>query len=123
MKSNNGAMRKSKIVAEINYDEEVENYTILNDSDKDLNLIYNGHSSQKITEKKFKFNIDLHYDWNYRVKWYIYKNGGYYDNFTNNSKSSMEYTFDEPGVYTVMYYLTTSNGDNEYWSFEEFEVY
>ena len=34
----------------------------------------------------------------------------------------MEYEFTEPGKYTVMYYLKTPNGDNEFWNFEEIEV-
>ena len=56
------------------------------------------------------------------IKWYIYRNGGYYDNLSITDKKELTYTFDKPGKYTVMYYLTTLNGDNEFWNFEQIEV-
>lgn len=112
--------RKSKIVADIafvngKFEDVSEQYPY-------LNLEYTGHTYSKLNNNTYKFTINYNYSWNSAIKWYIYKNGGYYTSFTNKNKADMEFTFDEPGNYTVIYYLTTTNGDKEYWNFEQIEI-
>ncbi len=113
MKAANG-QRKSEIVAHILC--ENGELSIINTSSEHWNLKYYNNSVEQISDSTYQFNINFDYSWNYTVRWYIYRNGGYYTNFTTNEKH-IEYTFDEPGNYTVMYYLTTPNGDNLFWNY------
>lgn len=121
-KSENGRYRCSSIVAVIMYDETTNQYTDVTAEYPYLNLQYNGHKITQIDNYTYNFELDYNYSWNSNVRWYIYKNGGYYANFTTLNKKNMEYTFTEPGSYTVIYYLSTPNGDNEYWNFSALNI-
>lgn len=113
VKSKNG-QRKSAIIAEI-ANVSGDEATVVNDGSV-YNLNYKGQTLEQIDESTYKFSVDFDYSWNFNIKWYIYKNGGYYTTM-NSSGRDLTYSFDEPGNYTVMYYLTTPNGDNEFWNF------
>ena len=119
-KSKNGRYRCSSIIAEIQYDKEEGECEVKDSSG--LNLIYLGHEYNKINENLFKFKVNFEFGWNYKILWYIYKDGGYYDNLQTENQADIEYQFVEPGTYTVMYYLRTVNGDNEFWNFEGIEI-
>ena len=114
--------RKQEVICSITYDSK-SNQWVNNTKDYPyLNLEYNGQSYEQISDNKYRFTVDYDYSWNSQILWYIYKNGAGFDSFTTQNENSMEYEFIEPGKYTVMYYLKTPNGDNEFWNFEEIEV-
>lgn len=114
--------RKQKVICSITYDSQ-NNQWVNNTVDYPyLNLKYNGQSYEHISDNKYRFTVDYDYSWNSQILWYIYKNGAGFDSFTTQNEKSMEYEFVEPGKYTVMYYLKTPNGNNEFWNFEEIEV-
>ena len=121
VKSKSG-QRKSAIVAALRYNPLSHTYQNVTDQYPYLGLVYNGQEFEKIDKRNYIFKINFDYSWNYMIKWYIYRNGGYYDNLSITDKKELTYTFDKPGKYTVMYYLTTLNGDNEFWNFEQIEV-
>lgn len=113
VKSQNG-QRKSEFVAEVK-NVSGEEAIIVSDG-AGYNLNYKGQQIERIDNATYKFYVDFDYLWNFSIKWYIYKDGGYYTS-ANSSEKDLTYTFTEPGNYTVMYYLTTPNGDNEFWNF------
>ena len=120
IKTPNGRQRESKILGAYQYKDGVfkdvsQNYPY-------LNLEYLGHHMEQISEKTFRFYVDYNYSWNSTIAFYIYKDGGGYDYSMEKDKKYLEYTFKEPGAYTIMYYLKTTNGDNEFWNFEQVEV-
>ena len=113
VKAKNG-QRKSAMIAEIANIAGDEAVLV---SDGSLyNLDYKGQTMEQIDESIYRFAVDFDYSWNFNIKWYIYRNGGYYTSL-NSSEKDLIYSFEEPGSYTVMYYLTTPNGDNEFWNF------
>ena len=83
---------------------------------------YRGQKAGQLDEDTFLFTVDYGYSLNSKIKWYVYRNGGYYTSLTKVNDPQLEYTFPEPGFYTVMYYLTTANGDNEFWNFEGINI-
>lgn len=119
-RSNNGRYRCSRLVAEVIYDEEKEEYHCT-DADG-FNLVYLGHESKKKGDRCYEFIVDFEYEWSYNISWYVYRNGKYYDSFAVQDESDIQYTFTEPGNYIVEYYLRTQNGDNEVWNFEEINI-
>lgn len=119
-KSKNGRYRCSNIVAEILYDEKAKTYELKDAAG--FNLVYLGHEYDKMNDNIFRFKVNFEYAWKYRVRWYIYRNGAYYESLQTENEAEIEYEFIEPGTYTVMYYLKTTNGNNEFWNFEEIEI-
>jgi hypothetical protein len=96
--------------------------TAINNSEnlKDGRLILKEHYYEKLGDNKYKFVIPYEYFWDISVKWYIYRNGGYYT--VINGQNILEYQFTEPGSYTVMYYFKTLNGDMEFWNFKAINI-
>lgn len=115
--SANGKERTSKIVTAVQKDRDV----LSNVTDKFpyLNLEYIGHESEQISDDTWRFTVNYNYSWNTSISWYIYKDGGSYFSERTGDTNFREYQFTEPGSYTVMYYLRTSNGDNEFWNFSQ----
>jgi hypothetical protein len=120
VKASNG-QRKSAIVSALTYNgnlgcyEKTEKYPY-------MNLAYRGHSYEEINNNTFVFRIDMDYSLPYSVKWYIYKNGGiYYVNTTANI-DEFKFSFDQPGNYTVMYYITTPNGENLFYNYDQIAI-
>lgn len=118
--SSNGKERMSKIVAAVQKDHN----TILDATGNFpyLNLEYIGHTTEQLSNDTWRFTVNYNYSWNTSISWYVYKDGGYYFNEKTNNTNFKEYQFTEPGSYTVMYYLRTSNGDNEFWNFSQIIV-
>lgn len=112
-----GNQRASKMIAAV----QKKGYRIENVTDQYpyLNLNYLGHSIEKTGKNKWKFTIHYNYSWNTSIAWYVYKDGGIFSSESIKDSNFVEYQFDEPGKYTVMYYLRTSNGDNEFWNFQQ----
>ena len=111
--------RKSAMVAALVYDEATGTYRV-DDATKYefLNLEYHGQRCEKTGENTYRFEIDYDYSWNSSQRWYVYRNGTYYTVVATKNEHTLEYTFTEPGSYTVSYYLRTSNGDCEFWDFD-----
>ena len=83
------------------------------------------HSSDSITplgENTYQFTAGLDYSLNYSLRWYIYRNGSYYTVQTIHDSNTFEYTFEEPGTYTISYYIRTQVGDYEYWTLPSFAI-
>ncbi|MCI8341783.1 MAG: hypothetical protein HFE62_01000 [Firmicutes bacterium] len=88
-----------------------------------INLLHNGHIYDKIGKNRYRFIIDCKYSLDMSVKWYVYRNGVYFDSFLSKNDNNMEYEFNLPGKYSVAYYLRTREKDNEYWNFPAIEIY
>ncbi len=112
----------SAIIARITYDQDSGKYGVVTEQEEALNLVYNGQSLENLGDNTYRFTVDYDYAWNSEIKWYIYKNGGYYTVQRSENEKTLTYQFTEPGDYTVMYYLTTPNGDNEFWNFERITI-
>lgn len=113
--------RKSAIVAVLRYDPQTMTYKNVTGEYPYLNVIYYGHEYAKTADKTYRFKVNFDYSWDYSIKWYVYRDGGYYYSTTTDQKE-FTYAFDEPGKYTVMYYLNTINGDKEFWNFEQIDI-
>lgn len=121
-RSENGRYRCSNIIADIRYDEKNNLWEDVTEEYPNLNLTYRGQEHEECGNNAYRFKVNIDYSWNYKILWYIYKGGGYFTSFVTENQDVMEYEFTEPGQYTVMYYLTTSNGDNEFWNFNEIKI-
>lgn len=118
-KSENGRQKKSSVVAYIECRQgKAQDCT---DKMKNLNLKYRGHHVEKESNNHYIFYVDYDYSWRSTISWYIYRNGGSYS-YEQTQENSLDVQFDEPGTYTVLYYLKTLNGDNEFWNFDEIIV-
>lgn len=115
MSSKNGTQRSNSIVSAL--EKNGNSVTEVTDSYPYLNLEYNGHNIAQLDQNTYRFTVDFNYSWNFSIAWYIYKDGGIYFSENTSNTNQREYTFTEPGSYTVMYYLKTPNGDNEFWNF------
>lgn len=114
--SEDNQVKKQNIVAKIDFtkngfEDVTENYN--------LNF---GIDSLDFTNKgnDYTFTVNTNYFWNMKYKWYIYRNGAFYDNESDDEV--LDYTFSEPGEYTVSFYVTTPNGDREYWNYPIIEI-
>ena len=87
-----------------------------------LNLEYLGQHVEKHDKLNYSFTIDYRYSLPVTQNWYIYRNGGYYSSCKTNNEKTLNYTFKEPGDYTVMYYLKTKLGNNEFWNFDQIHI-
>ncbi len=110
-----GTQRKSSIIA--SYKKDNNTYINITDEYSSLNLIYNGHSFSNIGDT-YTFSVDYTFDLNSKIRWYVYKNGGYYTNITTVNHENLEIELKESGSYTIMYYLETINGDNLFYNYE-----
>lgn len=117
MRSANGKERASEIIYALKY----ENNELIDITYEFpfLNLEYMGNKIDKIDDNTWRFTVNYNYSWDTSISWYIYKDGGFYSSERTENINYREYQFTEPGSYTVMYYLRTSNGDNEFWNFEQ----
>ena len=113
--------RKSSVAAALRYDTVSGSYEDVTAASPYLDLHYQGHSMAHQGGNRYVFKVNYDYSWNAVLRWYVYRNGGYYTTFSTTDPE-MEFTFSEPGGYTVMYYLTTANGDNEFWNFPQVEI-
>lgn len=120
VRSLNGRERMSRIVAAIQKEGDV--VSDVTDKFPYLNLDYVGHDVEQISDDTWRFTVNYNYSWNSSISWYIYKNGGIYFSERTSDTNFRDYQFNEPGSYTVMYYLRTSNGDNEFWNFSQIVV-
>lgn len=118
VKSSEG-IRKSAIVAHFTNE---NGLVMIDNANPDLwNLNRQGQDVTDIGNNNYRFDVHFDYLWSYRIKWYIYKNGGYYD-LVSTTEPYLNYTFNESGNFTVMYYLSTANGDNEFWNFSQIVI-
>lgn len=120
MRAKEGNERTSKVVAAIQKKDDI--IVDITEEVPYLNLEYSGHDIEKVKEDTYKFSVHYNYFGNTSIAWYIYKDGGSYAFEKTNNVNFIEYHFTEPGSYTVMYYLRTPNGDNEFWNFGEIVI-
>lgn len=113
--------RKSAMIAAIKRDSPLSSYRDATSEYEYLNLLYKGHSYRPIDKNKYRFTVDYDYSLNSRIRWYVYRNGGGFD-YKQTTGKELDYLFHLPGKYTVMYYLETSNGEQEFWNFPELEI-
>lgn len=120
MRSANGRERASEIIYALKY----ENDELIDITDEFpyLNLQYLGNEIERLNNDTWKFTVNYNYSWSTSIAWYVYKDGGIYLSERTQDTNYREYQFTEPGSYTVMYYLQTSNGNNEFWNFEQVVV-
>lgn len=119
---NKSGQRKQAIIADIAYNSENKEWTDDTKKYPYLNLEYNGQSYKKISDNSYEFTVDYNYSLNSSISWYVYYNGSYLSSSSTYNEKTIQFDFNQPGKYTVIYYLRTSNGDNEFWNFEEIEV-
>ena len=87
-----------------------------------LNYHHLPDTIQKIENHTYRFTAGLEYSLSYTLRWYIYRNGSYHSVRTIENTNTFEHTFDEPGSYTVSYYVRTLAGDYEYWVLPAFTI-
>ena len=115
--------RKSAIAAALIWDEASQSFRTDDGSRYPyLNLRYLGQHSDQTGENSYSFTIDYQYSLTVSQKWYIYKNGGYYAMKTTKDSDTLDYTFTEPGDYTIIYYLHTLTGDTEFRNFAQIHI-
>jgi hypothetical protein len=105
------------IVAVIGYNDKTHQFENISKYYPYMNLVYKGQSYKNISGNKYQFNVDYDYSMDSSIKWYIYRNGSYFETIKSDNNSTLNYEFTLPGEYTVMYYLTTNQGNNEFWNF------
>jgi|GEM_PF-1967656 Heparinase II/III-like protein. len=114
---NSAGQKKYKIIGEIAYDEKAQKFVNISKDYPYMNLVYNGQAYKNIGGNKYLFNVEYDYSLDSSITWYIYRDGSYVDTIKTDNTDKLEYEFTLPGDYTIMYYLTTKQGDNEFWNF------
>lgn len=114
---NEKGQKKWDIIAKISYDDEKGEWKNVSHDYPYLSLHYKGHNYEQLTRNQYKFKVDYDYSLNSSIRWYIYRNGIYYDVVELKNNNELEYTFNEPGTYTILYYLKTQEKNNEFWNF------
>ncbi len=104
-------VRKQKMIAKFDY---INGQFFDVSKNYELNFYINKLKYSNIGNK-YTFTVDTNYFWDTSYKWYIYKDGVYYT--TLQSNNILEYEFEEPGNYTVSFYVKTKNGDREFWNY------
>jgi len=112
--------RKQQIVASIKPDEYTNEFSV--EIPRKYELVIREKLCEKIGELFYRFTVKYDYFGDVRIQWLIYKDGGAKESFYINNSESMEYQFEESGNYTVMFYLRTNGGDNEFYIFPSMEV-
>ena len=56
-----------------------------------------------------------------KVNWLMYKDGAAIDQTFGLNKTSIKYTFKEPGKYTMMYYIISGDEVKQFYNFPEVE--
>lgn len=115
--------RKSAIVSALVYDKETGQYSV-DEGERYpfLNFRYYGHRVEKLSENEYQFTVDYDYSWNTKQRWYVYRNGNYHSLHRTSNQNTFCTTFQEPGEYTVLYYVRTSNGDHIFRNFQAIPV-
>lgn len=114
---NNTGQKKYAIAAVIEYDKKTREWKNKTEEYPYLNLIYDGQKYNEIGKNKYRFEVDYRYSFDTKIVWYVYRNGSYFDTLTSYNENTLEYTFREKGDYSISYYLTTAEGNNEQWNF------
>ncbi|MGL4738257.1 MAG: heparinase II/III family protein [Cellulosilyticaceae bacterium] len=117
LKSQQGEVVR-QVIAQINYENGYYQDVTAKVSYRELMI--DSCQVEQIADHHYRFKIIYEYFWKTSVKWYIYRNGSYYKMIRNSE--TMEYVFKEPGVYTVMYYLRTLNGEEEFWTVPSIQI-
>lgn len=85
-------------------------------------FVFRGQKMRITDQHVYEFLLDYDYYWDTNVKWYIYKNGGYYASFHKKNNKSLQYDFTEPGTYTVIYYLKAGSRNGEFRNFPQIVI-
>ncbi|MBQ6570464.1 MAG: alginate lyase family protein [Clostridia bacterium] len=86
-----------------------------------LNLKYNGYQFEKTEDNKYRVSLSFDYSGSTGFRWYLYKNGSGVQ-YDITAEPFFEYTIEEPGTYSVIFYIRTTDGQNYCYNTEEFEV-
>lgn len=121
IKENDVEQLKSNI-AYIKYNANNGSYDV---DDKDypfLNILYNGHYIEKKRGNEYRFIVDFDYSLDYSIRWYIYKNGGYYYTIVINDSNEFLYDFTSSGMYAVSCYLISKTGEKYFYEFKAINI-
>lgn len=113
-----GKELNKKVIAYIKYNIETETHYIANDDYPFLNLYYRGHCYNKKDDNEYQFKVLIDYSFDYKVKWYVYRNGAYHTVQMTENENIFCYKFESPGSYTVTYYVMTNLGEKYMYNFE-----
>ena len=109
--------RKRAVVAVIEYNNDLKTWENTTSNYPYLNLIYKGQRIEQIDYNSYKFYVDYDYSFDTKIRWYIYRNNSYFDVIQTENDNMLDYNFDIEGEYSIAYYLTTNEGNNEYWNY------
>ncbi len=118
----NTGRRLFKNIDIMSFDKELQSWVSIKDHGSSINLIHEGHEYTKISERKYEFKVNIKYDLDYRIKWYIYKNSTYYDIKGTENNNTITYSFPEPGAYTLIYKIFSSDKDMLMYNFPQLEI-
>ncbi|MDE8731924.1 heparinase II/III family protein [Eubacteriales bacterium DFI.9.88] len=118
----NGKEICKKMIAYIKYDSKLKEHYLDTSNYPFLNLIYKGQHIEKIEEEGYTFIVDIEYSLNYKIKWYVYRNGVYEFVTLTENLNTFTYYFKKAGSYTVSYYIMTGSGENQMYSFKRIMI-
>ena len=85
-------------------------------------MIFKRKKIKKIEEEGYTFIVDIEYSLNYKIKWYVYRNGVYEFVTLTENLNTFTYYFKKAGSYTVSYYIMTGSGENQMYSFKRIMI-
>lgn len=118
----NGLEQIKRNIAYIQYNTNNETHNLNSKDYPFLNILYNGHHVEKQEGNEYKFIVDFDYSLDYSIRWYIYKNGGYYYTTVINNSNEFLYDFTSSGMYTVSYYLISKAGEKYLYNFKVINI-
>ncbi|NMI03854.1 hypothetical protein HF638_07690 [Paenibacillus sp. SZ31] len=112
--------RKMNIVGSIEIKSSCEDYAIEHAVNYGLRIKENSY--KKDDDLTYTFYVDYEYFGDVKFQWLIYKDGGAQESIYIDNTGVFSYKFKTAGNYTMMYYLRTCGGENEFYVFPSFQV-
>ncbi len=117
-----GRELSKRVLAYIKYDSNTGKHYMANGKYPFLNLNYSGHKMEKINDTEYRFIVYLKYSLDYKIKWYVYRNGAYQTVKMTENENIFDFKFGSSGDYTVSYYIITNLGEKQMYNFESITV-
>lgn len=111
----------NKVIAHYQFDNEQKKW-IADNKKEFLSLHYKGQNVNMIDKDKYRFSVEFDYSFDYKIKWYIYRNGQYFSSLVSENENELLFQFEKEGEYTVSYYITTDLNEKFFFNYPVIKI-
>lgn len=109
------------VVALIVYNPESNKFVIMKEETTPYNIPKVENIMEKMSHNKMRYTLSYKYFWDAKINWFMYKDGGCVWHYCGVNSITMDYEFQEPGQYAMMYYIESGDGEKKFYSFPEYQ--